>query len=209
MQRYVDYWDKYYNGNRREIEQPSGFAKFAMSHIKNDGKKLIDIGCGNGRDSIYFCCNGLKVTAVDSSASAIECINNKSLPIFAVCDDFVKTNALTCVDYDYCYARWSIHAINQAQQDELLPKVYLSLNEGGLFFIEARTTNDVKYGEGVPLGEHEYFFENHYRRFLEPEKFKKEIIAVGFEIISFEQSDTFSVMGNDTPTLIRIVAKKA
>jgi SAM-dependent methyltransferase len=201
----VIYWNEYY-GKDRAPKPPSDFAKFAMEHMQK-GKLLIDLGCGNGRDSIFFCSSSLKVTAVDSSKGAIESFD-KNIPILAICDDFIKTNALNCVDYDYCYARWSIHAINKSQQDELLPNVYRSLKSGGLFFSESRTINDVKYGQGEPLGEYEFFADDHYRRFLDPEAFLEQLRQIGFEIVHFEESDKFSVMGDDSPTLIRVIAKK-
>ena len=202
----IQYWDKYYSGNNAP-KPPSDFAKFALEYMQPT-RMLIDLGCGNGRDSIYFGHCGLKVTAVDSSKGAIESFD-KSTPVFAICDDFVTTKALMCIDYDYCYARWSIHAIKQIQQDELLPNIYRSLKEKGLLFIEARTINDTKYGQGEPLGEHEYFCDNHYRRFIDPDKLTDQLKSIGFGIVYREESDIFSVVSGDAPTLIRIVAQKA
>ena len=132
MQTDIQYWNNYYSSRNEEISEPSAFALFSMLQMKQ-GKKLIDLGCGNGRDSLYFCKSELKVTAVDSSQTAIDVINSHDLPVFAVCNDFINTKALDCIDYDYAYARWTIHAINQKQQDVLLPRVFGSLNRGGLF----------------------------------------------------------------------------
>lgn len=203
----MQYWDGYYNNDRKDISQPSDFAKFAMGQMQSD-KKLIDLGCGNGRDSMYFCQNGIMVTAVDSSKSAIESIDRHGMDIFAVCNDFVITKALKCIDYDYCYARWSIHAINQVQQDTLIPNIHHALKKAGLLFIEVRTVSDVKYGQGECIGKHEYFCDNHYRRFIEPDSLLNQLKDNGFEIISSEESDGFSVVGDDSPTLLRLVAKK-
>ena len=199
------YWDTYYSKNLAP-KPPSDFAKFALTYMQS-AKMLIDLGCGNGRDSVYFCHAGLKVTAIDLSQEAIDSFD-KDLPIFAVCNDFVKTKALQCIDYDYCYARWSIHAISQAMQDKLLPNIYRSLKSGGLFFSESRTINDIKYGQGEPLGLHEYICDDHYRRFLDPKSLIKQFESIGFEIIYCKESDSFSVMGDDSPTLIRVIAKK-
>ena len=118
------------------------------------------------------------------------------------------TQALGCINFDYCYARWSIHAISKLQQDELLLNVYKALKVGGLFFSESRTINDVKCGQGEPLGEHEYFSDNHYRRFLDPTSLIAQLESIGFEIMYHEESDKFSVVGEDSPTLIRVIARK-
>jgi len=201
-----NYWNEYYKSDNAPKE-PSGFAKFALTYMKAD-RKLIDLGCGNGRDSVFFSKNRLKVTAVDSSQEAINTVDTTSMPIFGVCDDFVSTKALFCVDYDYCYARWSIHAISQKQQDELLPNVYKSLKSGGLVFIEVRTINDSKFGQGEQLGCNEFFYDGHYRRFIEPESLIMQLKNTGFEIMYTEESDGFSKVNDDNPTLIRVIAKK-
>ena len=208
MQTDIQYWNNYYSGNRTEISEPSAFALYCALQMKQ-GKKLIDLGCGNGRDSLYFCKSGLKVTAVDSAQTAINVIDSHGLPVFAVCNDFIHTKALDCMDYDYAYARWTIHAISQKQQNELLPRVFGALSKGGLFFIEARTINDAKYGDGKPLGENEFFFDNHYRRFIDPCVFLRQMKDTGYSISYSEESDIFSVVGDDAPTLLRVVGMKS
>jgi cyclopropane fatty-acyl-phospholipid synthase-like methyltransferase len=202
-----NYWDTYYkNGGPAKAE--SDFAKFALGSMEQ-GKKLIDLGCGNGRDSRFFCTHGLKVTAVDSSAEAIASVEG-SMPLFAICDDFVKARTLFCVDYDYCYARWSFDEISQMQQDELLPSIYSSLKEGGLLFVEAHTINDAKYGQGTPLDRNEYISDNHYQRFIDPAAFVAELRNIGFEIVFSEEAEEFSLTGDNTPphALVRVVARK-
>jgi len=201
----VNYWNEYYKGANVPYH-PSDFAKFSIKYMNPD-KKLIDLGCGSGRDSTYFCKNGLKVTAVDSSINATRSIEH-ALPIFIVCDNFVTAKVLFCVDYDYCYARWSIHSINQSSQNELFPNVYNALKDGGLFFIEVRTINDYKFGKGKKISDNEYFLDNHYRRFIEPDLLKVQLKQTGFEIIFMEESNGFSVVQDDAPTLVRVVAKK-
>jgi len=61
----INYWNSYYNNNVKFKE--SSFARFVKKKINKVKKnaKLIDIGCGNGRDSFFFSKNGLKVTAID------------------------------------------------------------------------------------------------------------------------------------------------
>ena len=55
----INYWDTYYKNNKKIKE--SSFARFVIKKIDKNSK-IIDIGCGNGRDSFFFSKNDLKVT---------------------------------------------------------------------------------------------------------------------------------------------------
>ena len=48
----VIYLNEYYAKDRSQ-KLPSDFAKFVLEYMQK-GKQLIDLGCGNGRDSIFF-----------------------------------------------------------------------------------------------------------------------------------------------------------
>lgn len=56
----------------------------------------MDLGCGNGRDSIYFSRSGLNVTAIDASDSVIRQLKqeNNEDNICFICDDFVSSPAI-------------------------------------------------------------------------------------------------------------------
>ena len=44
----------------------------------NNVKKLLELGAGQGRDSIFFASNGIQVAALDYSNAGIEIILNKA-----------------------------------------------------------------------------------------------------------------------------------
>lgn len=50
---------------------PNNFAIRAYKTIKPKHKTLLDLGCGTGRDSVYFACKDLKVTATDWSQNSL------------------------------------------------------------------------------------------------------------------------------------------
>src|SRR5215470_9571445 len=67
-------------------EEPSNFALLCFNHMKvNSIKKVLELGAGYGRDSIFFASNGLEVEALDYSAFAVELMNKtikeKRLPL--------------------------------------------------------------------------------------------------------------------------------
>ena len=206
--RDTEYWNSYYSNDLTELQRPSCFALFVKEYIKS-GKKIMDIGCGNGRDSLLFAKMGLKVVGVDASKIAIDRLNSvqhENMPMF-VCDDFVTCKALYQAQYDYFYSRWTMHAISERQEDELLCNISSSIKKDGLLFIEARSIHDDLYGVGEKISENEYIYNDHYRRFMDKEIFISKLKKLGYEIVFEVEGNTFSKTRKSDPTLIRIVAK--
>jgi 2-polyprenyl-3-methyl-5-hydroxy-6-metoxy-1,4-benzoquinol methylase len=46
--------------------------------VKNKVQKILELGCGQGRDSLFFASKGLEVHAIDSTKVAIEDLNDKN-----------------------------------------------------------------------------------------------------------------------------------
>lgn len=63
------YWDQYYK-NHLCPEEPSLFAQYVATLVE-PGRRMIELGCGNGRDAVYFASRGLDVVALDTSKTAI------------------------------------------------------------------------------------------------------------------------------------------
>ena len=85
------------------------------------GRTLVDLGCGNGRDALYFASLGLSVIAIDLSDTAIQTLRERGgdNPRF-LCGDFINAPIHRPASYDYAYSRFTIHAINQKQERMLL-----------------------------------------------------------------------------------------
>ena len=208
FRRDVDYWNSYYAKKLTEVQSPSDFARTVISYLE-PGKSLIDLGCGNGRDSIYFLNHHLNVTGIDVSEEAISQLNQLKLENGNfVCDDFVSSKALYQVQYDYIYSRWTMHAISEQQEDELLGNARDALKEGGLFLIEARSVQDSLYGKGTCVGKHAFIYNSHFRRFMEKEVFARKLENHGFRVISVEEGENFSKTETSNPVLVRIVASR-
>lgn len=64
------YWDGYYGRRPQEIEEPSMFASWVAKQLPLEAD-ILDLGCGNGRDSLFFISCGFHVTGIDASRVAI------------------------------------------------------------------------------------------------------------------------------------------
>lgn len=206
--RDTEYWNDYYKKDKAPIE-PSLFAKTILSEMQK-GKTVLELGCGNGRDSLYFYRNGLNVTAVDASDCTISQLKQQydEDNICFICDDFVCSPAIFSGQFDYCYSRFSLHAINEEQEIEVIKNVFNVLKSKGKFFIEVRSVHDELYGKGERVGKDSFVHDGHYRRFVHKELLENELKQCGFIIDYSEEQRGFAPFGESDPPVIRVIAKK-
>ena len=109
-----------------KINSESSFSRFIIRWLKLKklniiGSNIVDIGCGNSRDSAYFKKIGINVTGIDQSLTAIK-LNKKKFPLieYFVKDICSKNFNLKSKKFDYLYARFFIHAISDKQETQFL-----------------------------------------------------------------------------------------
>ena len=73
-------WDKVYSNDSSLFgDEPSKFALMCHEDFaKHNVKKVLELGCGQARDSLFFASKGLEVYAIDSSKIAIEYLTAKT-----------------------------------------------------------------------------------------------------------------------------------
>lgn len=206
-----NYWAEYYSNNSKPTAA-STFAEFVLDKL-DEGKKLIELGCGNGRDSVFFSKNNINVTGVDQVDCEIDYLNRNygGDNLRFVCGDF--TNLAETSDeqirntkFDYIYSRFTFHSINEAKEDRTLDWIASHL-DGGLFLLEARSLNDPMFKKGEALSETENFT-THYRRYMDLDKFIAKLENLGFEVLFKIEDKDLAVYKDDNPYVIRIIAQK-
>ena len=206
-----EYWKEFYK-NKKGDQNPSLFAQFVLKNYCKDEKyDLIELGCGNGRDSLFLSKNGIKVLAIDQVKEEITNLsdqfgNNESLQF--KCSDF--TNLGNERTFDIAYSRFTLHSINLIEQKRVLSWVYKQLNITGLFCIEVRGKKNelFKKGKKVANEGNAYIYEDHYRRFIDLDIFCTELNNLGFTIEYAQESKGFAPYNNSDEAFIRVIAKK-
>jgi len=204
----INYWDEYYIKDNIP-SFPSPFAKYVGNKLGTK-QTILEIGCGNGRDSKFFASLGHQVTGLDRSSKAIELCKKlyscESLEFFfGTITDIAKINKKK---FDLIYSRFVFHAMSLSEEIETLKTSYQLLNKDGQFFIECRSINDPLSHKGEILSRTERV-DGHYRRFIILEDFKQRLVQVGFTIIKTIESNGLAKFGKDDPVVIRIHAIKA
>lgn len=135
--------NKYYQDNASsfcsatvDIDMTAIYQKFLPLIPK--GGAILDVGCGSGRDALYFKTNGYQVTAIDASAELCD-LASQLLNQQVHCMSF--ENIIWQNQFDAVWACASLLHVPKAQLASTLRRLAKSLKAGGLMYAS------FKYGE--------------------------------------------------------------
>lgn len=202
-----DYWESYYaraGGGKRPL--PSQFAAFVASEMDTP-RRVIELGCGAGRDSIFFSLYGHEVIGLDASEQAVKhstelaaALQSKARFQVATVDDpdlqdrFPPVECRTLV-----YARFFLHAITSEEERALLRFASSVTVADDELAVEYRTVRD---SSGVKVTD------AHYRRFVEPAIFQARAIEFGFDVTYAVEGYGFAKYKQDDAYVARTILKR-
>lgn len=203
----TDHWKSYYSKGAAP-SSPSPFAQSVADKL-SAGLSILEVGCGNGRDSFYFGRKGFKVAGIDLSAQAIENCEAYKGDIDAEfhVGRLSDLSFLQDGQFDAVYSRFVLHAMPLAEEIETLTAAYKSLKPTGRLFIECRSINDpmARLGEVISPTER---IHGHYRRFIVLSELLQRLKAIGFEVTHSVESRGLATHNDDDPMVIRVECRK-
>ena len=175
----------------------------------NKNSKIIDIGCGNGKDSYFFGKLGYEVFGIDIS-SVPESTKNCN---FSKLDINNLSEILKKFKPNVVYSRFSLHSIDEDRENKFINDIRNNLKTDDYVMIEARSIKDPLCGVGKKVGENAYIgitahSPAHYRRFIDINKLSTKLQKNGFNIVFQEESNGFAPYKDEDPVCIRIIAQK-
>jgi len=190
--------------------EPSKAAINTLKTFKEENiKKIVELGAGLGRDTIFFAKNSINVEALDYSPAAIKTINKKvsenklsnfiSTKIFDVRKKlpFEDNSTEACFSHMlYCMA------LTTSELKYLNSEICRILKPRGVNIYTVRHTGDGDYKNGTYIGEDLYENDGFIVHFFSEEKVRQ--IADGFNIINIEKFEE----GKFPRKLFRVILKK-
>ena len=134
----------YYNNNSKEyFEKTKSAATTALykEFLENipAGGSIVDLGCGSGRDSLYFMNNGYNVTPIDGSSElakeASQLLNHN---VIVSRFEELKLEG----KYDGIWACASLLHVNREDIVSVLKKLVNNLKDGAVFYLSFKYTNE-------------------------------------------------------------------
>lgn len=206
------HWDEVFGRESAFFgEQPSDFAHASLALFQKEGVRLVlELGCGQGRDTFLFARNGLEVTALDYSERASSAVKEKSRAAALSSRVHVHTGnvkeALPFPDesFDACYSHMLLcMELSTAEIAFILRETHRVLKPEGLALYSVRSNFDKHYRSGIHLGEDLYEIGGFVVHFFSEEKIRK--LARGYEILAVDRMEEGSLPRN----LFTVVMKKA
>lgn len=171
---------------------PSEPARKAVKLLQEKGySKLLELGGGQGRDTIFFATEGLHVNVLDYAQPAIEAILDKAkilgLGEFVLAQKHDVREALPFEDesFDACFSHMLYCMPLTTQELEYLnSEIARVLRPGGLNIYTVRHTKDPHFGQGIHRGEDMYEMGGFIVHYFSEEKVHH--LSKGFDIVSVE-----------------------
>lgn len=132
-------WKKLYEeggAHWTEDLQPSKYAQdFAEKLVEAKKKTILEVGCGNGRDSILFASAGLKVTSIDIVSEAIKLAKENAKTV-GVKVDFQEGNVEELIFKDNSFdAVYSLSVLHSTKIDKSFAEITRVLKSKGKVLI--------------------------------------------------------------------------
>ncbi|MEA2098227.1 MAG: class I SAM-dependent methyltransferase [Patescibacteria group bacterium] len=186
-----------------KIKPANTFARRSFSLISAKHKTLLDLGCGLGRDAMYFARKNLKVTAVDFSDTGLDKIS-RNIDNLTVVNQKIDNLKFKANSFDVIYTHLSLHYFDDQTTTQIFNKLYLISKQNGLIFIKCKSTDDDLFGKGKKIAPNMYYRNNHIRHFFTKEYMRDKLSK--FEIIKIRK--TSSVYHTYKSSFIEAVATK-
>jgi SAM-dependent methyltransferase len=155
---------------------------------------ILELGPGQGRDTLLFAGLGFQLIAVDYAEAGLAQITAKAeaaglaASIRTVLGDVRDPLPLPDASFDACYSHMLLcMALATAEIERLVGEIRRVLRPGGLVVYTVRTTTDAHFGAGIDHGENRWESDGFIVHFFDRELIHR--LADGFEILEVAEHE--------------------
>ena len=189
--KYLDYWNSLYAKKNYFGEGPTKLAILAekLLHTTNT-QKILEVGCGQGRDAIYFAQLGFDVQAFDISHNAIQSIiktkekmDLNKLNVFE--HNAIKSLTFPDEYFDFVYSNLALQFFELDLLSKILENISKVMKKNSLFLLSTKKEGDKYYKTGKKINKNAYEYNGIIRYFYSIENLKS-VLLEQFKIIEID-----------------------
>ncbi|MBL4681619.1 MAG: class I SAM-dependent methyltransferase [Pseudomonadales bacterium] len=205
------YWDNFYKTNFKST--PSQFCVCMLTEI-DPTDTIVELGSGNGRDSLYFASQGHITVAMDLSHEAIASCEREAKERQVEHTSFFQGDLTNLENVSSViqhardksessmltfYSRFVMHSLDDEQERKLLEILSSCLQAGEKIYFEFRSSEDAELDK---------VFGNHFRRYINIDAFHARLENGGFNISYSLVGQGMAKYKEEDPFVARIIACK-
>lgn len=178
-------WNDAWKSTERGLANPMAFL-VAEEQKPLIGKHILDLGCGDLRDTTVFLEEGATVVAVDSSEGSrahAEALGTRVEFVHSSIEEY----AFPEKTFDIVYAHLSLHYFDDSTTRSLFARIARALKPGGVLYVKCKSTKDPLYGQGELVGP-DMYISGHLRHFFSAQ-YLDECLKEHFTSVEVMQSE--------------------
>jgi SAM-dependent methyltransferase len=199
------FWDSIYSSDNSFFgEEPSVLAKESIQILRKYGcKTVLELGCGQGRDTLYFAKEGFNVAALDCSKVSISHLEEKlghdrmlrnrvrtyqvDIEKGLLQESELMLREMGSIDAVYSHLFFCM-PFTDGQLEEIFRFVDDTLGENGLHIFSIRDKReDTYYGKGMEIGIDTFEVNGFKVRFFDGDNIRK-FLGQGFKLVKMEKA---------------------
>ncbi|MPZ59974.1 MAG: class I SAM-dependent methyltransferase [Propionibacteriales bacterium] len=200
-------WAWFYNHRAEEVGlEPTPFAAWVAE--REDPCHLVDLGCGNGRDSIFFATKGFDVLGLDfvrvAWRPAEDYLKEHALPVTFELRNLNSLRETLATGARIArwpsprivYGRFLVHSLRERGLDNMWRLLGMALRSGGRSYLEFRTARD---------RDRPKHFGRRFRRFLTIDEVVGKAQRHGLRVVEQKAGTGLAPFVEEDPFVCRLV----
>ena len=190
-EKIISYWSDMYSRPNVFGTGPTKLAKMANDLIYDKSiKNILEIGCGQGRDSIFFSEKGYFVETFDISENAITFVNKtkKSFNLKnlnAIVHDVTEPFSYPNNSFDFVYSNLALQFFDINSLEKIFDNIYRVMKDEATILFSTKKKGDKYYDFGTKISEDTYEHKGITRYFYD-KPVLENMLEQQFEILSFD-----------------------
>lgn len=202
-------WEKKHGVGEHEgfRTEPSMFAQEFVERPP-ESSTILELGCGVGRDAMFFVSKGHDVLATDFSEVVIEKdarAFQESGVHFQVLD-MSQQFPFADAQFDAVYANLSIHYYLDVDTRKVVGEVARVLKPGGLFAFACKSVHDFHYGKGQEVEKDVFVSAKGHVRHLFSQAYARDLMKEQFSVEFLDEVQ--EIYSGETSAMVRCIARK-
>ena len=154
IKNYKENWEEIFSAKGTFFNDVHSDLKLFVESL-NKKIKILDLGCGSGRHTVFFASEGFDVTGIDSAKKGIEItqeiIDEKNLRVKLICKDFYEKLPFGDNTFDVVVSTQAMHHNRLYYIKKLTDEIKRVLKQSGKIFITVPKIKDIFHKEPLEI----------------------------------------------------------